>query len=324
MKKILGILALLVFVSCGTNNVEIEGNKIVKANGEYYLYYNKSIIKLTPDTYITKDKKVSDYFDVSLFEDKEVDFLADLKKYFPHGFNGIVDGEVPSEFIEIPLISLSEGKMIIDSVNLSEELSNRNPELLMEQDITKEENAEIEEVSKEVNLNSKKIAFLNANGIAGFAKKMGENLKTNLGIEFTAENYSKSEINSYIVNHKLNEDELLELIKATGLKYVKVLEDSNLKSDSDAVIIIGDDSKVSFDIEIISKSNNKEIAQKLTGYKLIETQADKYNGVSISDDNVIIYNKEDINIAKMIKNIIGEAILQEDTNLKNKIIITTK
>ncbi|SQA14622.1 Uncharacterised protein [Streptobacillus moniliformis] len=85
------------------------------------------VIKLTEDTYITKDKKVSDYFKGSLFSNEEDDFLVDLKKYFPHGFNGIEKGKAPEEFTEIPLMSLGD-KKIIDAIALSLDLSSKNPE----------------------------------------------------------------------------------------------------------------------------------------------------------------------------------------------------
>lgn len=261
-KKLTLLLTLLTIVSCGNKtSAEIEGNKVVRVDNSYYLHYDDTVIKLTEDTYITKDKKVSDYFKGSLFSNEEDDFLVDLKKYFPHGFNGIEKGKAPEEFTEIPLMSLGD-KKIIDAIALSLDLSSKNPELLIVKDETKDYEIK-EEVKEEVSLKGKKIAILNANGIDGYAKRLGESLKTTLGIEFLSENYGKSEKLSYIVNHKLTPEELDKLINTVNIKFIKVLNNPNLKPEQDAILVTGNDANVKYNVEVLSKGGLKDVENAL-------------------------------------------------------------
>ncbi|WP_064590889.1 hypothetical protein [Streptobacillus moniliformis] len=322
-KKLTLLLTLLTIVSCGNKtSAEIEGNKVVRVDNSYYLHYDDTVIKLTEDTYITKDKKVSDYFKGSLFSNEEDDFLVDLKKYFPHGFNGIEKGKAPEEFTEIPLMSLGD-KKIIDAIALSLDLSSKNPELLIVKDETKDYEIK-EEVKEEVSLKGKKIAILNANGIDGYAKRLGESLKTTLGIEFLSENYGKSEKLSYIVNHKLTPEELDKLINTVNIKFIKGLNNPNLKPEQDAILVTGNDANVKYNVEVLSKGGLKDVENALKGYMVTTKIENKYNNEDIKDETVIMHNPEDVFIAKKILNLLPNAILKEDKSLNSKLIITTK
>ncbi len=322
-KKLTVLLMLLAMVSCGTKTSgEIEGNKVVKVDNSYYLHYDDTVIKLNDDTYITKDKKVSDYFKGSFFSNEEDDFLVDLKKYFPHGFNGIEKGKAPEEFTEIPLMSLGD-KKIIDALALSLDLSSKNPELLIVKDETKDEEVK-EEIKEEVDLTGKKVAILNANGIDGYARRLGESLKTTLGVEFLSENYGKFEEFSYIVNHKLDSKELDKLIDTLNIKFIKVKNNSKLKSGHDVVIITGNDSKVKYNVEVLSKGGLKDVENALKGYSVTTKMETKYNNENIKDDTIIMHNPEDIFIAKKILKLLPNSMLKEDAGLSNKLIITTK
>ncbi|CAM3100100.1 LytR C-terminal domain-containing protein [Streptobacillus felis] len=328
MKKNLTIfLILLALVSCGTKTMkEIEGNKIVKVENTYYLHYNDTVIKLNEDTYITKDKKVSDYFKGSFFSNEEDDFLVDLKKYFPHGFNGIVEGEAPTNFSQMPLLSLGE-KKIIDAIALSKDLSSKNPELLIAKDETKDEEEKKEDnktEAKEVNLTGKKIAILNANGIDGYARRLGESLKATLGLDAMSENYGKGENLSYIINHKLTQEELEKLVNTVNIKYIKVQNNPDLKSDQDVVLITGNDANVKYSIEVLSKGGLKDVENLLSGYSVTTKTEAKYNNEDIKDETIIIYNPEDIFIAKKLLGLLPNATLKEDTTVNGKLIITTK
>ncbi|WP_064607008.1 hypothetical protein [Streptobacillus moniliformis] len=322
-KKLTLLLTLLTIVSCGNKtSAEIEGNKVVRVDNSYYLHYDDTVIKLTEDTYITKDKKVSDYFKGSLFSNEEDDFLVDLKKYFPHGFNGIEKGKAPEEFTEVPLMSLGD-KKIIDAIALSLDLSSKNPELLIVKDETKDYEIK-EEVKEEVSLKGKKIAILNANGIDGYAKRLGESLKTTLGIEFLSENYGKSEKLSYIVSHKLTPEELDKLINTVNIKFIKVLNNPNLKPEQDAILVTGNDANVKYNVEVLSKGGLKDVENALKGYMVTTKIENKYNNEDIKDETVIMHNPEDVFIAKKILNLLPNAILKEDKSLNSKLIITTK
>ncbi|WP_156299108.1 LytR C-terminal domain-containing protein [Streptobacillus canis] len=327
MKKNLTIfLILLALVSCGTKTMtEIEGNKIVRVDNTYYLHYNDTVIKLTEDTYITKDKKVGDYFKGSFFSNEEDDFLVDLKKYFPHGFNGIQEGEAPKSFSEMPLLSLGE-KKIIDAIALSKDLSSKNPDLLIAKDETKDEEKKEENKAevKEVNLTGKKLAILNANGIDGYARRLGESLKATLGVEALSENYGKSENLTYVINHKLSPEELDKLVNTLNIKYIKVQNNPDLKADQDVVLITGNDANVNYAIEILSKGGLKDVENMLTGYTVTTKTEAKYNNEDIKDETIIMYNPEDVFIAKKVLGLLPNATLKENASISGKLIITTK
>lgn len=322
-KKILMFLMSFLILSCNNSiNEKIEGNKIIKASDGYYLEYDNVYIKLKNETYITKERKFEDYFKKGILSIKDNNLITDLKKYFPHGFKGIVNGEIPEKYIEIPIINIGN-KNIIDAINLEKSLTNINIEALVEKDETVSN--EKEQANKEVvDLKGKNIGILNANGINGSAKRFGEALANTLGVNFKAENYNKPTTSNYIVNHKLSDNELEELASKIDLKNIKILEDATLLPDTDAVIILGKDNGTKINVEIVSKEEEGDLNLLLKEYNLSNLKESTYDIKDITSKYAIIYPKEYKLIAKNIKTIVFESELKENNELKDKIIIIRK
>lgn len=315
-KKLLIILSIISLMSCGIKNDTKTGNRLVVAENKYYVYYDNEVIELNKDTYITKDMKIGDYFfnfkflGIQLKDERKL--LLDLAKYFPHGINEIQKGNSPEKFVTIPTYMLNN-KSIIDSVKLADLLSGESL-------INSESNSELieakEATSDDVSLENKKVEILNANGIAGYAKKLGETLKSNLKMEYNAENYNKSSNVSYIINHKLNDKQLETFIENLGIKYIKILNDQSIKPDADVVVITGNDKLVDFTVTIETNNEKTELKNLLNGYKLVFK-----NNSNVADGIVIKYNKEDEFIAKNIAKILSDAKLQQDDTIKNGLLI---
>lgn len=334
MKKRISILLMsLLLISCGKTS-QIEGNKIVKANDGYYLYYDNNIIKLDSDTYLTTNKKVKDYFRTSLFNNEEQDFLLVLKKYFPHGFNGIEKGEKPANFINIPTITLKENVTIVDSVGVLNQLSSKNINSFIEIDETKDND---KEVKVELNLKDKKVYIYNANGKDGLAKQVGDVLVNKFEMKYDAKNYGSITQGITVINHKLNENELKEVLNALNYTNVDVKTD-DLNNDYDLVLIIGKDKEEKVEnkvtenkensnnvkIDVISKSGNRSIERSLPGFNIATKKDKKYRAVTFPDKTIIRYNKANKDLAVKLNKKILNSTLKEDSQLSNKIVITTK
>lgn len=315
MKKGLIIFALISLMSCGMKDDTKKGNRLIVADNKYYIYYDDEVIELNKGTYITKESKIDDYFFDIKFVGKQLKderkLLLDLAKYFPHGISEIQKGQAPNNSIMLPTYNLGD-KKIIDSVKLANILDGESLINSEASELEAKEETQVQDIS----LEGKKIEILNANGIKGYAKTLGESLKSTLKIEYNAENYNSPSNFSYIINHKLNDKELELLINSLDVKYIKVLKDDNIKPDADVVLITGNDQKVDFPITLKTDKDNSELKTLLSSYKVnVKKERDITSGV------VIKYNSEDEWIAKKIASIVGEVKLEKDDTIKNSLVI---
>ena len=216
-----------------------------------------------------------------------------------------------------------DGKQYIDSIKFEKFLATLpakgSGKAIVEGDTTVNANAL---------LKGKKIEILNAGGIDGLAKKVGDELVQKFGIVYSAENYTEQGSMNYVINHTLSPGEVNQLIEGLNLKYIKVLDDPTVKPDADFVIITGDDANIEFPIEIMTTASegNSKIATLLNGYKLQTKQTETYKEQKISDKKQIeiYYNPFDVYTAQKIAKILGNAKLIEDTAIQNKILIVSK
>lgn len=319
MKKFLLILSLISIFSCGIKEDTNKGNRLVLVGNSYYVYYDDEVIEIPSGTYLTKDTKVDDYF--FSFMGKQIKdekkLLVDLTKYFPHGITDIQRGSKPSNYTELPTYEVN-GKTMVDSVKLANLLAGQDGEGLINSELSTDiiDVKSGDEVDPNVSLEGKKVEILNANGIPGFAKELGDALVNNLKMQYNAENYGKASNFTYIVNHKLTDQELSKFINSLNFKYIKVLDDPNLKPDSDVVLITGNDEKVNYPINILTKNGSTELQNMLEGYKVVVKKDE-----NVTDGVVIKYNKEDILIAKKLQSILNDAKLEEDNSIKQGLII---
>ena len=330
MKKYLLIVMSFVFLlSCFDNSEQLKDkNRIFRTAGKYYVYYNGNTMEMPANLYITGDKKLEDYYAKGWLKNLNIEvmnkseLLNDLDKYFPDGIDYITKNESVTGTITIPLMTV-DGKQYIDSIKFEKFLATLpakgSGKAIAEGDTTINANAL---------LKGKKIEILNAGGIDGLAKKVGDELVQKFGIVYSAENYTEQGSMNYVINHTLSPGEVNQLIEGLNLKYIKVLDDPTVKPDADFVIITGDDANIEFPIEIMTTASegNSKIATLLNGYKLQTKQTETYKEQKISDKKQIeiYYNPFDVYTAQKIAKILGNAKLIEDTAIQNKILIVSK
>ena len=324
MKKIiLTLISLIMIFSC----IEYESkdvadkNRVFKSGNDFYVYYNGKFIEVPKGTYIANDKKIENYYIKKIVNKSEL--LNDLNKYFPDKIEYVTKGEKPKESIKIPVIA-SNGKTYIDNVKL-EKLLAEIPKRTVLQDEDKENVAQITP-AQPVSLEGKTIEILNANGQDGFASSLGEALKAKYKIVYNAENYTKEENYSYIVNNKLDENAVNDILNSLTLKYIKKLKPGELKPNADLVIITGKDTNVDFKVEVISGADKSAVLEKIKAYNPVFTKNEKYKEKDLKTltDIQINYNPEDYYTAYKLSKILGTNNLVEDKELKNSVIILAK
>lgn len=315
MKKILVILSFITLLSCGIKDDTNKGNRLIVTQDKYYIYYDNEVIELNKGTYITKENKIDDYFFDFKFVGKQLKdekkLLSDLSKYFPHGIGEVAKGVAPKNAITLPIYDIS-GKKIIDSVKLANLLDGESQ--INSETNELEAKTQIEE--ELVDLSNKKVEILNANGISGFAKKIGESLKNSLNMEYNAENYHTNSNFTFVVNHKLSDKELETFVNSLNIKYVKILKDDNLKPESDVVLVTGNDSLVNYPITLITNNEQTELKNTLSSYKITIKKEN-----NIAEGTIIKYRSEDEFIAKKIATLLENAKLEKDDTIKEGLII---
>ena len=320
MKKIILILvSLFMIFGCieYESNDVADRNRIFKSDNNFYVYYNGKFIEIPKGTYIANDKKIENYYIKKIVNKSEL--LNDLNKYFPDKIEYVTKGEKPKESIKLPVIT-SDGKTYIDSVKLEKLLA----ELPVR--VAKDDKENIVSEEKPVSLEGKKIEILNANGVDGFASSLGDALKAKFKIVYNAENYTQEENYSYIINNKLEENAVNELLSSLSLKYIKKMKPGQIKPDADMVIITGKDTETGFKTEVMSAAENSAITEKLKAYTPVFTKADKYKDIDLKKLTgiQINYNPEDYYTAYKLGKLLNTTNLVEDASLKDSIIILTK
>lgn len=322
-KKLLLTILLVFIMACSKQTIkEGENSFIITPDNKYYIHYQNMYIELKEDTYITANKKLSDYINSKIlfvknpFSDSEL--INDLNKYFSHEIKGIETREVKESTKEIPIISINN-KNIIDTVLLNKLLL----ESASEDSLIKVESESDIVGSKEenVDLSNRSIHILNANGITGVAKKIGDKLQESLKITYNAENHNEISSFSYIENVSLSQAEMDKLADELGINILKVrtAEDEQYSAN----IIIGKND-IKYPIDIISKSGSSEISVLLNEFKLTNKKDTMYNGEKIDENLITIhYNAEDYYIARYLNKKINRSKMIEDSTIKNKIVITT-
>ncbi|MDO5088686.1 MAG: LytR C-terminal domain-containing protein [Leptotrichiaceae bacterium] len=333
MKKILLVMISLLFlISCFENTETLKSeNRIFRTGDKYYVYYNGNTFELPKDMYLTKTKKVEQYFTTGILKQLNIgvlnkaELLNDLNKYFPSGINYITENEQPVGSVVIPVTTVGNEKHV-DSIKFEKMLT----AMPQGNNVGKSEEVKEETVvntNPEETLKGKKIEVLNANGIDGFAKNIGEKLKAKFGLEYNAENHTKPETMNYVIVRKLNETEVEALISEAGLKYVKIFEDKAVKPEADFVIITGNDAQISFPVEILTSGDKSLVSEKIQGYKPKTVKTTEFKGEKLDgiNDIKVFYNPADIYTAKLIaKNIGGGVKLIADNEINGKIVVVSK
>ncbi|MGF6907787.1 LytR C-terminal domain-containing protein [Fusobacterium sp. PH5-44] len=167
------------------------------------------------------------------------------------------------------------------------------------------------------------VDVLNANGKGGYARKTGDKIKENLSMKVNPANYETFSDESFIILNDISKEKAQDIVMEVNEKYFKIKDASTVPTLANIVIILGKEEKVTFDINIVGKSDGATEAVtelKKQGYKNIKhTKND-----TTSENSVIEYNPEDYYIAYKIGRYIGVKDMIEKDDLKNKINVIVK
>ena len=164
------------------------------------------------------------------------------------------------------------------------------------------------------------VDILNANGVGGYARKTGENLKNKLALTYTAANYEKNTNYSLIKINEISKENVENILANVNEKYFKIKEDSDIPTLASVVLILGKEKDIDFKIEIKGTSAEAKSALKeleSSGYKNVILKEDSKK----LDKSVIEYNGEDYYTALKIAKKLNISNMLENNSLSNKINI---
>ena len=168
------------------------------------------------------------------------------------------------------------------------------------------------------------VDVLNANGINGYARRTGENIKNKLGMKYNAANYEKNLEESYIILNDISNEKAEEIVMQLNEKYFKIQQVPTIPTLANVVVILGQEKNIDFTIEVLGENSttiqNVSDELKREGYKKVEIEKDKVK----ADNAFVEYASEDYFIAYKIAKKLNISNFIENNNLKNKIRVITK
>lgn len=168
------------------------------------------------------------------------------------------------------------------------------------------------------------VDVLNANGINGYARRTGENIKNKLGMKYNAANYEKNLEESYIILNDISNEKAEEIVMQLNEKYFKIQQVPTIPTLANVVVVLGQEKNIDFTIEILGENSttiqNTSEELKREGYKKVEIEKEKVK----ADNPFVEYASEDYFIAYKIAKKLNISNFIENNNLKNKIRVITK
>ncbi|MGL4673081.1 MAG: LytR C-terminal domain-containing protein [Cetobacterium sp.] len=162
------------------------------------------------------------------------------------------------------------------------------------------------------------VDILNANGVGGYARKTGENLKNKLSLTYTAANYEKNTEYSLISINEISKENIENVLINVNEKYFKVKEDTGMPTLASVVLVLGKEKEINFKVEVKGTSSAAKSAYKdleTSGYKNLSLKEESKN----IDKSVIEYNKDDYYTALKIAKKLNVINMLENNSLNNKI-----
>ncbi len=168
------------------------------------------------------------------------------------------------------------------------------------------------------------VDVLNANGINGYARRTGENIKSKLGMKYNAANYEKNLEESYIILNDISTEKAQEIVMQLNEKYFKVQQVPTIPTLANVVVVLGQEKNIDFNIEVSGENTtsiqNTSEELKREGYQKVGVGKDKIK----SDNSFVEYASEDYFIAYKIAKKLNIDSLIENNNLKNKVRVVVK
>lgn len=306
------VLGGFLFINSLRKNPELDKNSsylIIGKENLIAVYQDKLAVRIPYGINIDKDKTFKDLVD----NKNEEEILKTVNKLLPVPLNNYMRvkfGQVQlnvKNAKNIPETTVDNKRYIVTS-----SLHSMYETLYNEQKNKNELNENII------------VDVLNANGINGYARRTGENIKNKLGMKYNAANYEKNLEESYIILNDISNEKAEEIVMQLNEKYFKIQQVPTIPTLANVVVILGQEKNIDFTIEVLGENSttiqNVSDELKREGYKKVEIEKDKVK----ADNAFVEYASEDYFIAYKIAKKLNISNFIEDNNLKNKIRVITK
>lgn len=306
------VLGGFLFINSMRKNPELDKNSsylIIGKENLIAVYQDKLVVRIPYGINIDKDKTFKDLVD----NKNEEEILKTVNKLLPVPLNNYMRvkfGQVQlnvKNAKNIPETTVDNKRYIVTS-----SLHSMYETLYNEQKNKNELNENII------------VDVLNANGINGYARRTGENIKNKLGMKYNAANYEKNLEESYIILNDISNEKAEEIVMQLNEKYFKIQQVPTIPTLANVVVILGQEKNIDFTIEVLGENSTtiQNISDELKreGYKKVEIEKDKVK----ADNAFVEYASEDYFIAYKIAKKLNISNFIENNNLKNKIRVITK
>ncbi|MBU3841495.1 LytR C-terminal domain-containing protein [uncultured Fusobacterium sp.] len=306
------VLGGFLFINSMRKNPELDKNSsylIIGKENLIAVYQDKLAVRIPYGINIDKDKTFKDLVD----NKNEEEILKTVNKLLPVPLNNYMRvkfGQVQlnvKNAKNIPETTVDNKRYIVTS-----SLHSMYETLYNEQKNKNELNENII------------VDVLNANGINGYARRTGENIKNKLGMKYNAANYEKNLEESYIILNDISNEKAEEIVMQLNEKYFKIQQVPTIPTLANVVVILGQEKNIDFTIEVLGENSttiqNVSDELKREGYKKVEIEKDKVK----ADNAFVEYASEDYFIAYKIAKKLNISNFIENNNLKNKIRVITK
>ena len=305
------ILLVLLFLNFRGNNIKLSKDEKVLIIGKqnlFAIYEDRLAVKIPYELYIDSEETVEDLVSTRNYEQ----VLEKINSIVPEKLTRYIvikSGEIKLDVENqrnIPETNIGDKRFILTSSVYA-----MFKELYHEKNSVDEQNENI------------LVDVLNANGVGGYARKIGELIKTSLGMKYNAANYETTQDQSYVILNDISKEKAAEILDKLPEKYFKIKTKSTIPTLANIVVIIGSEKDINFKIDIYGdEAVLKDATDKVKklGYTNVSTSARKEG----TEQSVIEYNKEDYFIALKVAKELGITDMIENNDLSNKIGVTIK
>ena len=305
------ILSVLLFLNFRGNNIKLSKDEKVLIIGKqnlFAIYEDRLAVKIPYELYIDSEETVEDLVSTRNYEQ----VLEKINSIVPEKLTRYIvikSGEIKLDVENqrnIPETNIGDKRFILTSSVYA-----MFKELYHEKNSVDEQNENI------------LVDVLNANGVGGYARKIGELIKTSLGMKYNAANYETTQDQSYVILNDISKEKAAEILDKLPEKYFKIKTKSSIPTLANIVVIIGSEKDINFKIDIYGEESALKDATdkvKKLGYTNVSTSVRKEG----TEQSVIEYNKEDYFIALRIAKELGITDMIENNDLSNKIGVTIK
>ncbi len=305
------ILLALLYLNFRGNNIKLSKDEKVLIIGKqnlFAIYEDRLAVKIPYELYIDSEETVEDLVSTRNYEQ----VLEKINSIVPEKLTRYIvikSGEIKLDVENqknIPETNIGDKRFILTSSVYA-----MFKELYHEKNSVDEQNENI------------LVDVLNANGIGGYARKVGEIIKTSLGMKYNAANYETTQDQSYVILNDISKEKAAEILDKLPEKYFKIKTKSTIPTLANIVVIIGSEKDINFKIDIYGdEAVLKDATDKVKklGYTNVSTSARKEG----TEQSVIEYNKEDYFIALKVAKELGITDMIENNDLSNKIGVTIK